>query len=51
MKRLKVGVVGLGLGMIHVAPYSKQESVGRLVVSDANGKRCEEVLRGFASVC
>ena len=50
MRRLKVGVVGLGLGKIHVAAYSKQESVGRLVVCDANRKRCEEVRRGFDRV-
>jgi len=50
VKQLKVGVVGLGLGKIHVAAYSKQESVGRLVVCDANGKRREEARRRFDRV-
>ncbi len=49
-KGLNIGVVGLGLGKIHVTAYSEQQVVGRLVVCDTDEKRREEVLRDFGKV-
>jgi predicted dehydrogenase len=49
-KRLKIGVIGLGLGKIHVAAYSKHDVVGRLVVCDTDSGRRAEALSRFDGV-
>jgi predicted dehydrogenase len=50
MKRLKVGVIGLGLGKLHVASYSARETVGRLVICDSNPEILEIVQDSFPKI-
>ena len=50
MSRLKVGVVGLGLGRHHVAAYAEVEAVDRLVVCDPDEQKLEEIQTAFPEV-
>lgn len=43
MAQLAVGVVGLGLGRMHVAHYSARPDVGRIVLCDPNAERVAEL--------
>lgn len=43
MVQLGIGVIGLGLGRLHVAAYSEARTVGRLVLCDVDRERLREV--------
>ncbi len=43
MARLNIGVIGLGLGRLHVAAYAQARSVGRLVLCDIDEEQLREV--------
>jgi len=48
--KLRVCVVGLGLGRHHVAAYAKEAAVGRLVVCDPDEKRLDDIQSAFSTV-
>ena len=50
MNKLKVGVVGLGLGRHFVAACADSEAVGRLVICDPDAKRIEQIQADFPTV-
>ena len=50
MSRLRVGVVGLGLGQHHVAAYAESEVVEYLAVCDLDPERCERIQAQFSKV-
>jgi UDP-N-acetylglucosamine 3-dehydrogenase len=50
MDKLKVGVVGLGLGRHFVAACAVSESVDRLVICDPDAKRLEQIQSEFPSL-
>ena len=50
MKKLHVGVVGLGLGRHHVAAYAQAEAVSRLVICDTNAERLARTRAELAQV-
>ena len=47
MKTLAVGVIGLGLGVHHVAAYAQSTAVGQLVICDTDPERLEETKAAF----
>ena len=49
MGDLKVAVVGLGLGRLHVAAYAASEAVDRLVVCDPDENRMATLRQEFPS--
>jgi UDP-N-acetylglucosamine 3-dehydrogenase len=49
MERLNVGVIGLGLGYLHVAAYAQADTVGRLVLCDVDPGRLKEVQLEFGA--
>jgi predicted dehydrogenase len=50
MEKLRVGIVGLGLGRVHTGAYLADERVGRVVVCDADARRIEATRAGFPAV-
>ena len=50
MDKLRVGVVGLGLGRHHVAAYAQEKAVGRLVICDPDERRLKEIQTAFPAV-
>jgi predicted dehydrogenase len=48
--KLRVGVIGLGLGRYHVETYSALPTVERIVVCDPDGERVEAIRREFPRV-
>jgi len=50
MGKLKVGVVGLGLGRHHVAAYAEEQDVDRIVVCDPDVEKLEEIKKAFPTV-
>lgn len=50
MEKLSVGVIGLGLGRIHVGAYAESAVVGRLVICDPDEQRLAEVKAAFPKV-
>jgi len=49
MERLSVGVIGLGLGRLHVAAYAQARAVGRLVLCDVDPVRLKEAQLEFGA--
>ncbi len=50
MDKLKVGIVGLGLGRHFMAAYAAAEAVDRLVICDPDAKRLEQIQAEFPTV-
>jgi predicted dehydrogenase len=50
MDKLRIGVIGLGLGRHHVAAYAEAEAVGRIVVCDPDTDRLGKMQTEFSIV-